>query len=529
MLASSIGGILKQSTAYTVNFFMADATDGFTAEPGLTITVNISKAGAAFGAAGGTVTEIANGFYKIALSTTDTNTLGDLTFRCTGTGCRDTIFNYQVFAASIDDLVRSSTPANALNVDASNAAKVQSGTGAGQISLSSGQVIVQPGTGTGQLDLTSGRIKADTVFWNASAVAAPDTAGYPKVTIKNGTGTGEVALTSGAVALTAAAVQSIWDALTAALTTANSIGKKLADWTLGADNKVLLSTSAHTGAVIPTVTALTNDAGITQAGADKVWASATRTLTGLTGFVLSAAGVQAIWDALTSALTTAGSVGKKLADLSIGTDNRVKVSADAHTAGAAVASVTAAVTVGTNNDKTGYALSSTSLQAVEDEVLNAAVSAHTTAGSVGAHVQKDPWDVTVPGAYASGKSGHKLGNATTTDPWLTALPGAYGAGTAGKIIGDNINATISSRSTLSSANVETAVDARLDAAGTELSAVPTTTGSLRQKINLLFQYFRNKKTLTSTTETLFKEDASTSLGTATVSDDGTTFTKGELN
>jgi hypothetical protein len=31
------------------------------------------------------------------------------------------------------------------------------------------------------------------------------------------------------------------------------------------------------------------------------------------------------------------------------------------------------------------------------------------------------------------------------DPWATALPGAYGAGTAGKIIGDNINATISSR------------------------------------------------------------------------------------
>ncbi len=31
------------------------------------------------------------------------------------------------------------------------------------------------------------------------------------------------------------------------------------------------------------------------------------------------------------------------------------------------------------------------------------------------------------------------------DPWNTALPGSYGAGTAGKIIGDNINATISSR------------------------------------------------------------------------------------
>jgi hypothetical protein len=40
---------------------------------------------------------------------------------------------------------------------------------------------------------------------------------------------------------------------------------------------------------------------------------------GKTGYALSAAGVQAIWDALTSALTTVGSIGKKLADWSIGT------------------------------------------------------------------------------------------------------------------------------------------------------------------------------------------------------------------
>src|SRR5436190_442153 len=40
---------------------------------------------------------------------------------------------------------------------------------------------------------------------------------------------------------------------------------------------------------------------------------------GKTGYALSGAGVQAIWDALTSALTTVGSIGKKLADWTIGT------------------------------------------------------------------------------------------------------------------------------------------------------------------------------------------------------------------
>jgi hypothetical protein len=79
------------------------------------------------------------------------------------------------------------------------------------------------------------------------------------------------------------------------------------------------------------------------------------------------------------------------------------------------------------------------------------------------------------------------------------------------------------------ADVKGEVAAEFDAAGSELSAMPTTSGTLRQKINFLFQYFRNKKTVTSTAETLLKEDASTTLGSATISDDGVTFTKGEMN
>lgn len=53
-----------------------------------------------------------------------------------------------------------------------------------------------------------------------------------------------------------------------------------------------------------------------------IWANATRTITGgaidtvndKAGYELSPGGVQAIWDALTSALTAAGSIGKRLAD-----------------------------------------------------------------------------------------------------------------------------------------------------------------------------------------------------------------------
>lgn len=87
--------------------------------------------------------------------------------------------------------------------------------------------------------------------------------------------------------------------------------------------------------------------------------------------------------------------------------------------------------------------------------------------------------------------------------------------------------TLDDLNDLAESNVQTAVDAALDATGAELASIPSTSGSLRQKINYTFQYFRNKRTVTSTTETLYKEDGTTALGTASIADDGTTFTRGE--
>jgi hypothetical protein len=88
--------LLKQSTAYTRMFLMVDSTDHITGKTGLTVTVTLSKAGGAFGAAGGTITEVSSGWYKIALTTTDTNTLGDLAYHCTSTGADATDIADQV-------------------------------------------------------------------------------------------------------------------------------------------------------------------------------------------------------------------------------------------------------------------------------------------------------------------------------------------------------------------------------------------------------------------------------------------------
>ena len=70
---------------------------------------------------------------------------------------------------------------------------------------------------------------------------------------------------------------------------------------------------------------------------------------------------------------------------------------------------------------------------------------------------------------------------------------------------------------------------QLDIANTELAAAPTTTSSLRIMQQFVFQYFRNKRTETAAVETMFKEDASTPLSTSALSDDGTTFTRGEMS
>lgn len=61
----------------------------------------------------------------------------------------------------------------------------------------------------------------------------------------------------------------------------------------------------------------------------------------------------------------------------------------------------------------------------------------------------------------------------------------------------------------------------------EAGSVPAATSSLKDKINWLFALARNKITQTSSTQTLRNDADDGSVGTSTVSDDGTTFTRGE--
>jgi hypothetical protein len=80
------------------------------------------------------------------------------------------------------------------------------------------------------------------------------------------------------------------------------------------------------------------------------------------------------------------------------------------------------------------------------------------------------WDEATSGHATAGTTGKALTDAGSAgDPWATALPGAYSAGTAGKIVGDNINATVSSRAS------QTTLDTLDDYVDTEVAAIKAKT------------------------------------------------------
>lgn len=250
------------------------------------------------------------------------------------------------------------------------------------------------------------------------------------------------------------------------------------------------------GNVSGSVNSVTSDVGITQAGADKVWATTVRTL--------SAAGVQAIWDALTSALTTVGSVGKKLADWVVGTaqtgDSYAVVSDVSHGNAALKTLIDAADNklddlllehdpIITGLSITDAAPTTTSFDtdlvaSVDDFYKDALVKFVTGAANYGvarpvlsstaaglltfdepwpvlpvngdgfvlevthihsvADIADRVWDEATAGHSTAGTTGKALTDAGNAgDPWGTPLPGAYNPGEAGYILGTNLDAKVS--------------------------------------------------------------------------------------
>lgn len=90
-------------------------------------------------------------------------------------------------------------------------------------------------------------IRASVTHWAGSAVASPDTAGHPKVTVKSGTGTGEVSLSSGLVTLAATGLDNVVCAEPGAVPSLTANLKTAVSWLLAlARNKVTQTSTTST-------------------------------------------------------------------------------------------------------------------------------------------------------------------------------------------------------------------------------------------------------------------------------------------
>lgn len=121
-------------------------------------------------------------------------------------------------------------------------------------------------------------------------------------------------------------------------------------------------------------------------------------------------------------------------------------------------------------------------------------------------------------------------------PSVTTVTGNVTGNVGGSVgsvtgnVGGNVTGSVGSLATQAKADVNAEV---VDALATDTYAepgqgAPAATAALSSKIGYIYKALRNKHTQTSTTFNLYADDASTVDQKATVSDDGTTFTRGEI-
>lgn len=297
---------LRQSTAsqeVTLGPFV-DSTDANSEEVALTIAntdVLLHKHGGTTlptkNSGGGT--HISNGIYYIVLDATDTNTIGNLDIYCHMSGALWVKKACVVLDEAVyDALFGTVALATATNITAAAGIAVSS-IGAGAITAAA---------------IATGAIDADALAADAAAEIA-DAVWDEDATAHQTTGTFG---------------QAIGDPVADTNTIYGAVVTGAAGATVAAD---IIAVKADTAAIL----ADTGTDGVVVAAASK------------TGYALSAAGVQAIWDALTSALTTVGSIGKLLVD----NINATISSRSSHAAADVWSVATRVLTAATNITSTG--------------------------------------------------------------------------------------------------------------------------------------------------------------------------------
>jgi len=405
--------LLKNAaTDKVLTWLMVLSADHITPATGLSPTVTISKNGAAFAAPAGTVAEVGNGWYKLTPSGADTTTNGLLLLHATAATADPADVMAEVVAIDLFDAV-------ALGLSAITAIKAK----------------------TDQLVFTLAN-KVD-----ASIQAAGD---FAQAAADKVWSTASRTLTAFSTALAV----SVWDVLEANIAAANSIGVKLKAITFTVANKVDASIQAA--------------GDFAQAAADKVWASATRTLT-----AFSTALALSVWDVLTSAIVTASTIGLQ-----------VKTNLDA---------VLSAVKAKTDS------------------------LTFTGAGKVDASVRD--WLGTAPNVLIAGR----------VDGNVQATAAALSFNLTGNVTG-NLSGSVGSV-TADVGITQSGADKVFGGAGAVVAelaqGIPPATPRPGEALMLLYMALRNLDQVTAT-EKRITNDAGTVIAKKALSDDGTTYAEAEM-
>lgn len=404
--------LLKQSsTAQPLVFLLVQSSDHITGLTGASPTVTLSKAGGSFASPSGAVSEIGSGWYKVAGNATDTGTLGPLLLHATAASADPVDDRYDVVAFDPQ-----------LNFSGSAAA----GSSGGLPTVDSNNAVkIQAGTGTGQLDFTGGVVKANLV--QILATALTETAGQIAAAFKKFFNIASPASTMDHLTLidtattvtnqlTAAQIATgVWqDATSGDFTVNSSIGKSL--YTSG-NAPGAASGIALVGSAMGAAASVTGSVGSIGAGGINRAAFAADT------------GLQSI----RSSTAQAGAAS------SITLDSGASATDNFYPPGTRVY-ITGGTGVGQIRGINNY-VGSTKVASISPDWKTAPDNTSTFAILPVSSV----WDELIVDHLNSGTTGLSLQNAASADPWGTTIPGAYGAGTAGNIVGNNLNAAITSR------------------------------------------------------------------------------------
>jgi len=147
-----------------------------------------------------------------------------------------------------------------------------------------------------------------------------------------------------------------------------------------------------------------------------------------------------------------------------------------------------------------------------------------SAGLQASYVRNQAAASTITLATQTAAGAHSDGGFVEVD--ASGSPGLYRLDLPDAAVASGVNSVVVSVNGATDA-VPIYLELQLDDTS-EPTSVPAADATLEEKINYIYLFTRNKLTQTATQQQIFADDGTTSIGTATISDDGTTTTKGEF-